>query len=77
MLGRLEMDVDGCIAAYSYLAEAVFEQKLHSLPVDISGKVRSKFSSVKLESVITKILNDNGTSADDMFNDGEERGCKT
>lgn len=37
MLGRLEMDVDECISAYSDLAAAVFGEKLSSIPVKIKG----------------------------------------
>jgi len=40
MLGRLEMDVDKCIAAYSDLAAAVFGKKLSHIPVNIKGEVK-------------------------------------
>ena len=43
MLGRLEMDVDECITAYSDLAEAVFEAKLSSIPFNMKGKVKARF----------------------------------
>jgi hypothetical protein len=39
MLGRLEMDVDECIAAYSDLAASVFGEKGSRLPFNIKGKV--------------------------------------
>jgi hypothetical protein len=45
MLGRLEMDVDECITAYSRLAEAVFGEKLSSFPVNIKGRVKARFDS--------------------------------
>ncbi|PVH67903.1 hypothetical protein DL98DRAFT_442468 [Cadophora sp. DSE1049] len=38
MLGRLEMDVDECIKAYTKLAEAVFPQKKSRLPFNLKGK---------------------------------------
>lgn len=34
MLGRLEMDVDECITAYSDLAAAVFGDKMNRIPVN-------------------------------------------
>ncbi|KIM93182.1 hypothetical protein OIDMADRAFT_138250 [Oidiodendron maius Zn] len=54
MLGRLEMDVDECIAAYSELAAAVFSQKSSRIPFNIKGKIQERFDSAKLESAIRK-----------------------
>lgn len=77
MLGRLEMDVDECIAAYSDLAETVFGQKLSSLPFNYKGKVKSRFDSVKLEAAVLKVIKHSGVSERDLFNDGAKRGCRT
>ena len=75
MLGRLEMDVDECIAAYVRLAGLVFNEK--SLPVDWRGRVKGKFDAKKLKDAIDEIVTASGASSDDPFNDGKERGCKT
>jgi hypothetical protein len=40
MLGRLEMDVDKCIAAYTDLAADVFGDNLSRFPVNIKGGVK-------------------------------------
>ena len=77
MLGRLEMDVDECIAAYSDLAETVFGQKRSSLPFNFKGKVKSRFDSVKLEAAFLKVIKHRGASERDLFNDGAKRGCRT
>ena len=77
MLGRLEMDVDQCITAYSDLAAAVFGEKLSRIPVDIKGKVKPRFDSAKLESAIKKVLAQSGGSEIDLLNDGTERRCRT
>jgi hypothetical protein len=77
MLGRLEMDVDQCIAAYCDLAEAVFGEKLSSIPISITGKVKSRFDSTKLESAIRKVVIQGGASGTDLLNNGVERGCRT
>jgi hypothetical protein len=77
MLGRLEMDVDECIGAYSDLAAAVFGQKLSSIPVNVKGNVKARFDSAKLESAIQRVVEDSGASNEDLFNDGTERGCRT
>lgn len=53
MLGRLGMDVDECIEAYSDLAETVFRKKLASF--QLKGKVQSRFNSAKLEAAVIKI----------------------
>lgn len=77
MLGRLEMDVDECIAAYSDLAADVFGYKLSRFPVNIKGGVKPRFDSVKLESAIKKVITKKGVSDTDLLNDGTERGCRT
>lgn len=77
MLGRLEMNVDQCIAAYSDLAKTVFEKKLSSLPFNFKGKVKSRFDSGKLEAAVLKAITQSGAAKDELFNDGKERGCRT
>jgi hypothetical protein len=77
MLGRLEMDVDQCILAYSDLAETVFGKKLSHLPFNIQGKVKAQFDSAKLEKAIRKTIRDSGISETELLNSGTERGCRT
>lgn len=77
MLGRLEMDVDECIDAYSDLAAAVFGERLSSVPVNFKGDITARFDSVKLESAIGKVVEDSGASRQDLFNNSTERGCRT
>ena len=77
MLGRLEMDVDECIAAYSDLAETVFGKKLSFIPINISGNVKSRFDSAKLERAIRKVVTQSGALDTDLLNDGAQRGCRT
>ena len=77
MLGRLEMDVNECITAYSELAEAVFGEKLSSVPFNIKGKVKSRFDSAKLEKAVQKVVIGSGAAETDLLNDGTERGCRT
>ena len=76
MLGRLEMDVDECITAYSELAEAVFGEKLSSFPFNVKGKIKALFDSAKLEKAVRKVAQ-SSASKTDLFNDGTERGCRT
>jgi uncharacterized protein YqgV (UPF0045/DUF77 family) len=76
MLGRLEMDVDECITAYSELAEAVFREKLSSYSFSLKGKVKARFDSTKLEKAVRKVVQ-SSASENDLFNDGTERGCNT
>jgi hypothetical protein len=77
MLGRLEMDVDACIGAYSDLAATVFGDKLKSIPFNWKGSVKAQFDSAKLESAIRKVVEDSGSSKETLFNDGTGRGCRT
>ena len=75
MLGRLEMDVDECIKAYSNLAEAVFGEKLRRFPVDLKGGIKARFDATKLENAIKKILSEKDVPETELLNDGTERGC--
>jgi hypothetical protein len=77
MLGRLEMDVEQCITAYSGLAAEVFGEKLSRIPVNIKGEVKARFDSAELESAIRKVVKQSGASEDDLLNDSTERGCRT
>lgn len=76
MLGRLEMDVDECIAAYIELAEAVFGKKRSVLPFNRKGKVKGRFDSTKVENAIQKVVRSKVNEAD-LLNDGVDRGCRT
>lgn len=77
MLGHLEMDVDQCIAAYSDLAGAVFDQKTSRLPFNFKAKVKARFDSGKLENAVRKAIKESGTSETALLNDGNKRGCRT
>jgi hypothetical protein len=77
MLGRLEMDVDECIAEYSELAAAVFGEKLSRMLFNFMGKVQARFDSAKLESAIRKVIRQSRITETDLLNDGTERGCRT
>ena len=73
MLGRLEMDVDECIEAYTSMFETIFGKK--GLPVNMWGSIKGRFDSTVLEECIRKILKDRGLSERELLNDGNER-CK-
>ena len=73
MLGRLEMDVDECIEAYTSMFKTIFGKK--GLPVSIWGKIKGRFDSDVLEECIREILKERGLSEAEPFNDGKER-CK-
>jgi len=74
MLGRLEMDVDECITAYSRLMKAVFEEESSWLPISWKGRVKARFDAKKLKSAVEEVISDKVT---DAFNDGKNRGCRT
>jgi hypothetical protein len=77
MLGRLELSVDECIAAYIDLSEAVFSQKKSRLPFNLKGNVKAQFDSSKLERAILATTKKRGISEAELFNDGIVRGCRT
>ena len=74
MLGRLEMDVQPCIDAYSELSRRIFSKK--SLPVDWRGHVNGRYKASELEDAIKKIVKDSGSPEDAPLSDGKGRGCR-
>lgn len=75
MLGRLEMDVDECIAAYIELMKTVFEKKSR-IPFSLKGKTKARFDSVKLKGAVEKVVTDHKALTTTLFNDGTNRACK-
>jgi len=76
MLGRLEMDVDECIDAYTELIKIVFQEKVHRTPLNWKGRVQARFSSTKLAAAINQVITSQGHSPIEKFNDGGVRGCR-
>ncbi|KAI8716606.1 PNPLA domain-containing protein [Fusarium sp. LHS14.1] len=76
MLGRLEMDVTECIAAYCKLSESVFKVKKHWSRVTARDKIQPRFDSQKLKAAIETVLKDRKMPPTAPFNDRVDRGCK-
>jgi hypothetical protein len=74
MLGRLKIDVDKCIEAYTNLAETVFGEKLHRLPADLMGRTQARFESTKLENAIKDMMSKRNVPEIELLNDGTKRG---
>lgn len=74
MLGRLQMDVQPCIDAYSELSRRIFSKK--SLPVDWRGHVKGRFKASELEDAVKRIVKDSKSPEDAPLNDGKTRGCR-
>ncbi|KAI9146757.1 putative Pfs, NB-ARC and TPR domain protein (JCVI) [Paramyrothecium foliicola] len=75
MLGRLEMDIDQCIEAYSGLATLVFGSPLTS--ADRACSIPIQFNIETLETAVRDIIKNSGARESDLFNDSVERGCRT
>lgn len=76
MLGRLEMDVDECISAYSDLMKMAFNEDSNWLPIGSTGGVKVQFESKKLKNAIEEALACHGAPENGLFNDGNRRGCR-
>ena len=72
MLGRLEMDVDSSIQAYTHLMEDVFGKK--GKKIDWHLNVKGQFSSVALEKAIKSMIPSDSEKT--LLNDGKQRPCK-
>ncbi|KAF4470198.1 kinesin [Fusarium albosuccineum] len=77
MLGRLEMDVDECIAAYSRLIEYIFGDIKDSGSRSLSlEECRSHFDSKRVANAVRRIIASSGCSPAEPFNGGVDRPCK-
>jgi len=56
MLGRLEMDVDKCISAYTKFMESVFGEKLSWLSFSWTGRTEAQFNSIRLKNAIENVI---------------------
>ena len=74
MLGRLQMDVQDCIDAYSEFSRHVFDKR--GLPVDWRGHIKGRFKASELESAIKNIVRASGLPENAVLDDGEDRGCR-
>jgi hypothetical protein len=73
MLGRLEMDVDECIDAYTSMFKTIFGKK--GLPVSMFGNIKGRFDSIVLEECVAGILKRRGLSTTESLLDEKNR-CK-
>jgi len=64
MLGRLEMNIDECIKAYTDLSEDVFHKK-RRVPMGIKGDLKERYDSKALEFAIKKVLKDRNLDEDE------------
>ncbi len=74
MLGRLQMDIQPCIDAYSDLSRRIFSKK--GIPVDWRGHVKGRYPASELEKAVKKIINGSGLPEDTLLDDGKGRGCR-
>lgn len=77
MLGRLEMDIDDCIAAYTELMTSVFDEKLNKVPIGWNGDIRPKFDTMKLKSAVEHVITRAGVAPDAPMDDGTGNRCRT
>lgn len=79
MLGRLGMDIDGCIAVYKRLFKNIFEHKSRMFPVSLwSWKIKPLYSSKALQSAIVEVITkDCHLPEDTKLNDHGQRDCHT
>jgi calcium-independent phospholipase A2-gamma len=75
MLGRLEMNIDDCIDAFTGMMDEIFHRK-HKLPFMLSGNVRGRYSSETLEKCIKQAITDAGFPPDTKLRDQKTSSCK-
>ncbi len=71
MLGRLKMDVDECIHAYTSMFEKIFQKQKHKFAVnhwDNFGSLQNRFDSDLLRDSIKEIVERQGVCETERFN---------
>ncbi|KAF4445619.1 hypothetical protein F53441_10683 [Fusarium austroafricanum] len=78
MLGRLQMDVDECIASYNDLIKVIFNDKarVHQSKFSLRGQTQARFDSKRLQGAIEKTIRDKGLSPSDKMMNSEDQSCK-
>lgn len=56
MLGRLQMDIESCIAAYRNLSDKVFRKVSHRISIKGMGETQGRFDAHTLEKAIKDII---------------------
>ncbi|KAI4122850.1 MAG: hypothetical protein LQ338_005584 [Usnochroma carphineum] len=74
MLGRLEMDIDDCISAYTTLSDQVFQKQRHR--INITGQIQGRFDTAKLERSVKDIIVQQGLQEDALLKAPDDACCK-
>lgn len=74
MLGRLQMDVDSCIDAYTKLSDGIFQKQKHR--VSRSGTIQGRFDTQGLERSIKEVIREQGLGVDELLKDDPRARCK-
>jgi hypothetical protein len=75
MLGRLKMDIDECIAAYTDMSDRIFRKKHHRVRVR-TGEIQGRFDTEELERSIKEIIKNKGFEEDALLMDAPDAPCK-
>ena len=74
MLGRLEMDIDECISAYTTLSDRVFQKQRHR--VKINGQIQGRFDTAELERSVKEVIVRKGLQEDALLKKPDNSCCK-
>ena len=75
MLGRLKMDIDACIDAYTDMSDRIFQKKHHRVNAR-NGQIQGRFDSDELERAIKEIIRYQGLDEDALLMDRPDTTCK-
>ncbi|KAH6988874.1 acyl transferase/acyl hydrolase/lysophospholipase [Ilyonectria sp. MPI-CAGE-AT-0026] len=74
MLGRLRMDVDECIDAYTDLSDKIFRKQKHR--ISLNGTIQGRFDSEELERAIKEVIQEQGFDVNELLKDDANARCK-
>lgn len=77
MLGRMRLNIDQCITAYTKLSLSIFTQLRHRIKL-AKGGTPPRFDQAELEKGIKSLLSEHGFREDELLKDPLQIGtCKT
>ena len=74
MLGRLEMDINECISAYTTLSDQIFQKQRHRFK--ISGQIQGRFDAAELEHSVKEVIIHKGLQEDALLKRTDNACCK-
>ena len=75
MLGRLKMDIDSCIEAYTNMSDSIFRKTHHRINAK-NGKIQGRFDTQELERAMKQVIIGAGVDENALLMDEAGTPCR-